>query len=63
MQISTLRKPDGSLTTDTKETLRLMLNHFTPEDNEREDNDYHKVARAQAQEPINTRQGIYDRRN
>ena len=55
MQISTLRKQDGSLTTDTKETLRIMLNHFTPEDNEREDNDYHKLARARAQEPINTK--------
>lgn len=36
-QISTLRKPDGTLTTDTKETMSLMLTHFTPEDRERED--------------------------
>ena len=30
-----------------------MLNHFTPEDNDRED-DYHKLARAKAQEPTDT---------
>jgi len=28
----TLRKPEGSLTRDTKETLRYMLEYFTPED-------------------------------
>ena len=28
-QITTLWKPDGSLTADTKETLHLMLDHFT----------------------------------
>jgi thiamine pyrophosphate-dependent acetolactate synthase large subunit-like protein len=53
-QITTLRKPDGSLTGDTKETLRLMLDYFTPEDNERDDNDYHKKVRAQAQQPTTT---------
>jgi hypothetical protein len=38
-QITTLRNPDCSLTADTKETLRLMLDYFTPEDNKRDDND------------------------
>jgi hypothetical protein len=52
-QTSTLWKPDGTLTTDTKETMRLMLNHFTPKDKEKEDSDYHKLVRAQAREPIN----------
>jgi len=33
-QITTLRKPDDSLTGDTKGTLRLMLEYFTPEDND-----------------------------
>ena len=41
-QMKTLRKPDGSLTSDTKETLRLMLEYFTPEDNDLDDNNYHK---------------------
>jgi hypothetical protein len=53
-QITTLRKPDGSLTKDAKETLRLMLEHFTPEDNELEDNNYHKQVRAITTRPINT---------
>ena len=43
--ITTLRKPDGSLTKDTKETLRLMLEYFTPEDNTLEDNNCHKQVR------------------
>jgi hypothetical protein len=50
----TLRKPDGSLTKDTKETLRLMLEYFTPEDNELEDNDYHKQVRDKTTRPPNT---------
>ena len=53
-QITTRRKPDGSLTADIKETLRLMLKHFTLTDNEHDDNDYHKQVRAQAQRPDTT---------
>jgi len=53
-QITTLRKPDGSLTIDTKEALRLMLDDFTPEDNERDDKDYHKQVRTQTQKPTTT---------
>ena len=53
-QITTLQKPDGTLTTDTRETLRLMLDNFTPEDNERDDSDYHKQIRAQTQQPTTT---------
>jgi len=32
----------------------LMLEHFTPEDKEEEDNDYHKIARSRAREPVDT---------
>jgi hypothetical protein len=53
-QITTLRKPDGSLTEDLKETLQLMLEHFTPEDKEEDDTELHKLARAQAFEPPDT---------
>jgi hypothetical protein len=53
-QITTLRKSDGSLTKDTKETLRLMLEYFTPEDNELEDNNYHTQVRDITNRPINT---------
>jgi len=52
-QITTLRKPDGSLTADIKETLRLMLEYFTPTDSEHDDNHYHKQVRTQAQQPSN----------
>jgi hypothetical protein len=37
-----------------KNPLRLMLEHFTPEDNELEDNNYHKQVRAITTRPINT---------
>jgi len=53
-QITTLRKPDGSLTEDLSETLQLMLEHFTPDDKEEGDTELHKLARAQALEPTDT---------
>jgi len=53
-QITTLRKPDSLLTKDTKETLRLMLEYFTPEDNVLEDNNYHKQVTDITNRPINT---------
>jgi len=31
-----------------------MLEHFTPEDNQNDDSDYHKQARTQSQEPTIT---------
>jgi len=54
IQITTLRETDGSLTKDTKETLRLMLEYFTPEDNELEDSNYHKQVRDKTTRPPNT---------
>jgi hypothetical protein len=51
-QITTLRKPDGSLTEDLTETLQLMLEHFTP--NKEDDTELHKIARDQALEPVDT---------
>ena len=53
-QITTLRKPDGSLTRDTKENLRHMLEYFTPEYNELEDNNHHKQVRDTTARPPNT---------
>jgi hypothetical protein len=53
-QITTLRKPDGSLTEDLRETLQFMLEHFTPDDKEEDDTELHKLARAQALEPADT---------
>ena len=36
-QITTLRKPNGILTADIRETLKHMLDYFTPEDKETDD--------------------------
>jgi hypothetical protein len=53
-QITTLRKPDGTLTADTKETLSLMMDTFALKDNRRDDSDYHKHIRALTKQPANT---------
>jgi hypothetical protein len=53
-QITTPRKPDGSLTDDLSDTLQLMLKHFIPNDKEEDDTELHKLARAQAFEPADT---------
>jgi len=53
-QITTLRKSDGTFTADTKETLSLMMDTFAPQDNRRDDNDYHKQIRALTEQPANT---------
>jgi len=49
-QITTLRKPDGRLTTNLRETLTHMIRYFTPEDIQNDDNEYHKQLRAQTKE-------------
>jgi len=51
--ITTLRKLDGLLTSETKETLRLMLEYFTPEDNDL-DNNHHKRIRELTDKQPNT---------
>jgi hypothetical protein len=53
-QITTVQKPGGSLTEDLRETLQLMLELFTPDDNEEYDTELHKLARAQALDPADT---------
>jgi len=52
--IRTLRKPDGSLTEDLRETIQLILEHFTPDDKEEDDTELHKQATARALEPAAT---------
>ena len=58
-QITTLRKPDGTLTADLHETLKYILEHFTPEDNQNDDSDNHKQARTQSQEPTDTATSLW----
>ena len=52
--LSTLRRPDGTVTTDMAETMRFMMDSFTPEDDKETDNEYHKLIRAQTKTPITT---------
>jgi len=54
-QITTLRKPDGSQTAYLHETLKHMLEHFTPEDNHNNYSDFHKQARILSQEWVDTK--------
>ena len=53
-QITTLRKPDGSLTVDINETLKYMLEQSPLEDNYNDDSDTHKQARILSQELVDT---------
>ena len=53
-QITTLRKPDGTLTDDLQEKLKHMLEHFAPEDDQHDDSYLHKQARTLSMEPIYT---------
>jgi hypothetical protein len=53
-QLTTLRKPHGSLTKDTSETLQNMQEFFVPEDKLTDDNDQHTQTRLQSQAPVDT---------
>jgi hypothetical protein len=52
--LSTLRKPDETVTTDMAETISFMMDSFTPPDEEETDNEYHKAIRAQIKTPMTT---------
>jgi len=52
--ITTLRKPDGSETTNILDTIKTMMNHLIPEDIE-EESYYHKQIRKMVEEQIDTR--------
>ena len=51
--LTTLRRPDGSRTSSTSETVKYMLEYFTPEDNG-QDTEYQKLVRTETEEPIYT---------
>jgi hypothetical protein len=52
--LSTLRRPDRIVTSDTAETVNVMIEHFTPADEEETENDHHKLIRAQNETPVTT---------
>jgi len=53
VNLTTLKKTDGLQTKDTAETLQYLLEHFTPEDDNKDDDEYRR-ARAQSQLPNGT---------
>ena len=53
--ITTLQKPDGTLTSDLRETMEYMLHYFVPADDEQGETNHHKRIRARLKEPIWTR--------
>jgi hypothetical protein len=58
-QITTLRKPNGILTADIRETLKHVLDYFTSEDKKTDVTDYHKLVRSQTQDPADTADDKY----
>ncbi len=50
----TLKKKDGTLTTNLHETLQYTLQNLTPEDNQTDDKEIHKQIRAITREAIDT---------
>lgn len=56
--LTTLKKPDGSLTSSLKETLQHMIDYFVPEDEEAADNNYHKQVRETNRIPLKTQDDV-----
>ena len=52
--MTTLKKTDGTTTTDLEETMKMMAEHLIPRDDDTDDMEYHKQIRAQAKEQIQT---------
>ena len=52
--MTTLRKPDSSLTSDINETVKVMIDHLIPKDEQIDGTDCHKRIRALSTESILT---------
>jgi len=52
--MTTLQRPDGSLTSDLNETLKVMIDHLIPNYEQSDDTGYHKRIRTLCTEPILT---------
>ena len=52
--LSTIRRPDGTVTSGMAETVNVTMEHFTPADEEVTDRDYHKLITAQNKTPVTT---------
>ena len=56
--LSTLQKPDGSLTTDINETITYILDYLNTKDKVDKDSEYHKTIRTLLEQPIQTADDI-----
>jgi len=52
--MTTLKKKDGTTTTDLEETMKMMAEQLIPKDDDTDDMEYNKQIRAQAKEQIQT---------
>ena len=52
--LTTLKKQDGTNTTNIEETVKMMAEHLIPKDDAKDDTEYHKQIRKQVKEPIQT---------
>jgi hypothetical protein len=52
--LTTIRRPDGTVTSGLAETVNAMMDHFTPADHEITDSENHKLIRAQNKTPVTT---------
>jgi len=52
--LTTLHRPDGTVTETTEETIELMLEHLFQEDDPQKDTDQQKEVRRQTERQINT---------
>jgi len=52
--MTTLQKPDRTITADMRETLTVTLEQLILEDNILDDTEYHRTIRSLAEQPIDT---------
>jgi hypothetical protein len=52
--LTTLKRQDGTNTTNIEETVKMMAEHLIPKDDDTDDTEYHKQLRIQVKEPIQT---------
>ena len=52
--MTTLQKPDGTITADMIETLTVTLEQLIPQDSNQDDRDYHRTIRSLVEQPIDT---------
>jgi hypothetical protein len=52
--LTTIRRPDGTITSGLAETVNAMMDHFTPADHEITDSECHKLIKTQIKTQVTT---------